>query len=316
VYGDLLRTYDRSSSSGKLFVPDMTPRGIDEYTLGYSKQLPNGWTGKFNSRYRKAGHFWEDTNNNARSRYGDTANIEGNSGEGPTDTSDYIPELNDYRDQIGSGSSYVIAELDGAFTKYYEAGFDLEKRTADYYIKGSYTWSHYYGNFDQDNTTATNDANVFIGSSYIADGAGRQIWDFKYGNLHGDRRHMLKVFGNYNLKWNGTVGVLAFFQSGQPWETWNVDTYRNWTGSSSSTYRFSEPAGTHTSDSHYQVDVSYTQKFTFSNRYDLKLKLDIYNLTDNQTGYNINPYETSSTYGDPRSYFSPRRYRFAASFSF
>ena len=44
-------------------------------------------------------------------------------------------------------------------------------------MRGSYTWSHYYGNFDQDSTTTGNDANIFIGSSNIADGAGRQMWD-------------------------------------------------------------------------------------------------------------------------------------------
>ena len=56
------------------------------------------------------------------------------------------------------------------------------------FVRGSYTWSHYYGNFDQDNTTTANDANVFIGSSFIGDGAGRQLWDFNDGDLRGDRR--------------------------------------------------------------------------------------------------------------------------------
>ena len=64
-------------------------------------------------------------------------------------------------------------------------------------MRGSYTWSHYYGNFDQDNTTTDNDANIFIGSSNIADGAGRQLWDFKDGDLRGDRPHLLKVYGYY-----------------------------------------------------------------------------------------------------------------------
>ena len=36
-----------------------------------------------------------------------------------------------------------------------------------------------------------NDANIFIGSSNIGDGAGRQLWNFKDGTLRGDRPHML-----------------------------------------------------------------------------------------------------------------------------
>ena len=64
-------------------------------------------------------------------------------------------------------------------------------------MRGSYTWSHYYGNFDQDSSGVTNDANVFIGSSNIADGAGRQLWNFRDGDLRGDRPHLFKVYGYY-----------------------------------------------------------------------------------------------------------------------
>ena len=66
-------------------------------------------------------------------------------------------------------------------------------------MRGSYTWSHYYGNFDQDNSTTANDANIFIGSSIIADGAGRQLWDIRDGDLRGDRPHLLKLYGYYQL---------------------------------------------------------------------------------------------------------------------
>ena len=59
----------------------------------------------------------------------------------------------------------------------------MEKAGENYYFKGSYTWSHYYGTFDQDGSTGGNDANIFIGSSFISDGVGRQMWDFKNGNL-------------------------------------------------------------------------------------------------------------------------------------
>ena len=65
----------------------------------------------------------------------------------------YIPDLAARLAQIGSGSTYVIAELDGAYTKYYEATLESEWRGAKTFVRGSYTWSHYYGNFDQDNST-------------------------------------------------------------------------------------------------------------------------------------------------------------------
>ncbi len=137
----------------------------------------------------------------------------------------YIPDLTAKLAQIGSGSTYVIAELDGAYTKYYEVAAESEWRGDKGFVRGSYTWSHYYGNFDQDNSTAANDANVFIGSSFIGDGAGRQLWDYKDGDLRGDRRHMFKLYGYYNLHWNATAGAFVVAQSGQPWEAWSYEPY-------------------------------------------------------------------------------------------
>ncbi|HUP25163.1 MAG TPA: carboxypeptidase regulatory-like domain-containing protein, partial [Thermoanaerobaculia bacterium] len=227
----------------------------------------------------------------------------------------YIPELDQYRAEVG-GSSYVIAELDGAFTKYWEAGLESEWRGDRSYVRGSYVWSHYYGNFDQDNSTTTNDAAVFIGSSFIADGAGRQVWDFKYGDLRGDRRHQLKLYGYRELPWNANAGAFAIFQSGQPWEIWDVEVYRSLTSSTSNTSRFAEPAGSRTSDDHWQIDLNYTHNFPIGNRYNIQLRGDLYNVFDEQTGYNIQPVRSFASFGQPRSFFDPRRLQIAVRFEF
>src|SRR5688572_31116028 len=42
---------------------------------------------------------------------------------------------------IGSGSDYVIAELDGAFTKYYEATVESDWNSGPVFLRGSFTWS-------------------------------------------------------------------------------------------------------------------------------------------------------------------------------
>ena len=69
----------------------------------------------------------------------------------------YITDLSDRLAQIGSGSTYVIAELDGAYTKYKEVTTEAEWRGNVFghqlFLRGSYTWSHYYGNVDQDGST-------------------------------------------------------------------------------------------------------------------------------------------------------------------
>ncbi|MCH9650635.1 MAG: carboxypeptidase regulatory-like domain-containing protein [Deltaproteobacteria bacterium] len=304
--GNLIGVDPVRSSSGKFFQEGLTPRSIDEYIIGYSKQVNSRWTLKTHARYRYGQNFWEDTNNNARSRFEAPA---------PISQADYIPNLSDFRDEIG-GSSYVIAELDDAFTKYYEAGVEADWRGSNSYFKGSYVWSHYYGNFDQDNSTTSNDANVFIGSSFIADGAGRQLWNNRYGNLRGDRRHQLKLYGYYNFNWNGSAGAYAVYQSGQPWEAWDVEVYRRFTGSSSDTSRFAEPAGSRTTSDHYQIDLNYTHNFKIGGRYNIQVAADVFNALDRQTGYNIQNKVNSANFGSSRSFFDPRRFQLAVKFQF
>ncbi|MBE3110948.1 MAG: carboxypeptidase regulatory-like domain-containing protein, partial [Acidobacteria bacterium] len=302
------------SSSGKLFVDDMTPRRTDEFLVGTSKQFKPGLSGLAYFRYRKAAHFWEDTNNTARTAFTPPATI------GPDDVPIpkelYITDLSARLAQIGSGSSYVIAELDGAYTKYYELTLESEWRGKKAYIRGSYTRSHYWGNFDQDNSTTGNDANIFIGSSNMGDGAGRQLWDFKDGTLRGDRPNMFKVYGYCQLNWNASFGAYAFAQSGQPWEKWSYEPYIALTTSTSDANRYAEPAGSRRSPAHYQLDLNYTQNVRFATRYNVQVSVDLFNVFNKQTGYNINPAAHSSTFGTPRSYYDPRRVQVAARFRF
>lgn len=305
--GNLLEVDPVRSSSGKFFQDDLDPRYTDEFLIGTSQRLPRNITLRAHARHRYSSNFWEDTNNNARSRFDAPAGF-------PQE--DYIPNLGDFRAEVG-GSSYVIAELDNAFTKYYEAGVEAEWRGGNAFVKGSYVWSHYYGTFDQDNTTTDNDQAIFMGSSNLADGAGRQIWNFRYGNLKGDRRHQLKVYGYYGLKWNASLGAFAIYQSGQPWEAWDVEVYRQYTSSTSDTTRYAEPAGSRTTSAHYQLDLNYTQNFQLGGeRYNLQLVLDVFNLFDKQTGYNIQNKVNSAGFGEARSFFDPRRLQLAVRFQF
>ena len=305
--GNQIGTDPHSGSSGKLFQEGIDPRSVDELLVGYDKQLSRSWTGRIHGRYRKAQDFWEDTNNNSRSTLDPPPGV-------PTD--DYIPNLGTY-DELGlSDSSYVIAQLDGAFTKYYEFSAGAEWRTRNAFFRGSYVWSYYYGNFDQDNMEAANDFATYYGSSYIADGAGRQVWDYRYGNLRGDRRHQLKVYGFYNLPWNGTVGAYGVYQSGEPWEFHSIEPYIDITGSRSSYHRFGEPAGSNLTDSHYQLDLSYTQNFPFGNRFNILLRGEVFNVTDNQTGYATQPRVDRAGFGDPTRYFKPRRFQLTVGFQF
>lgn len=305
--GVLFAAVPVGSSSGKLFVEDMTPRTINEFLIGTARQLNSSLSARLYGRHRRGSHFWEDTNNNARQAFNPPSGI-------PRDL--YIPDLTARLAQIGSGSTYVIAELDNAYTRYNEVTLEMEWRSDKSFVRGSYTWSEYYGNFDQDNSTTANDANIFIGSSFLADGAGRQIWDNKEGTLRGDRPHMLKIYGYRTLPWNAQFGVFAVAQSGQPWEMWSFEPYRALTTSTSNTNRYAEPAGSRRAPTHYQVDLKYIHNFKLGGRMALQIDADLFNVFNKQTGYNFNPEFNSATFGQPRNYFDPRRLQVAARLTF
>jgi hypothetical protein len=301
--GNFIESSAVRSSSGKFFQDNLTPRSIDEYLIGWEHHVSDELFVRLHARHRSAQNFWEDTNNNARTRFNAPAAIAA--------LGDYIPNLADVRAEIG-GSSYVIAQLDTAHTEYYEVGLEAEYTTDKLFVQGSYTWSRFTGNFDQDNATTTNDANVFIGSSLLADGAGRQLWDNKEGFLKGDRRHNFKVSGYYKLPWNAQMGAFGSYLSGQPWEAWDVNVYRSLTGSSSDTIRFAEAAGSRRTKGHFQFDLKYSQNFDVLNGQSVQFQVDIFNVFNSQTGYDIQSKVNSAGFGDPKQFFNPRRLQFTA----
>jgi hypothetical protein len=317
--GNLFAVESVASSTGKLFAPNMTPARHDEFIVGTAKQFTTGLSGRLYFRHNKGTHYWEDTNNNARIAFAPPPTVPGTTVTIPQTY--YIPSLGDQLAQIATGgnqNSYVIAELDGAFTDYQELTSEAEYRKGRVWLQGSLTLSRYYGNFDQDgsSTADSNDANIFIGSSNIGDGAGRQLWNLKLGRLRGDRPVSFKVYGAYSLKWSASIGAFVTAQSGQPWETHSFQPYSSLTGSTSNTARYSEPAGAHRSDPHAQVDLNYTQELPIMKKYRAGVVFYVYNVFNSQTGYNIQPNFNAAGYGQPISFYDPRRLEMTVRFTF
>ncbi|MAD76643.1 MAG: TonB-dependent receptor [Rheinheimera sp.] len=311
--GDFVEERYRGSSSGKFFADGLKPRRIDEFTIGTTKAMSSQLYLRGHIRHRKGSNFWEDVPNAGR--------LSGTYGNGqvPADIAAkglYIPELADYRSEIG-GSSYVIAEVDGGYTKYWEASIEAEWIGDRTYLNASYVWSRYTGNFDQDNTTTTNDANTFIGSSFYNDEPGKFSWDNKDGTLSSDKPHLLKVFGYYTLDWDANVGAYFLYQSGQAWETWSAEYYGHApTSSYYAANAYAEKAGSRRTSSHWQVDLNYTQNFAVTDKLNMKFQIDIFNLFDRQTGYNVNPYDYQANYGEARSFYLPRRIQLSVGIDF
>ena len=316
--GNLFGLENVASSTGKLFVPNMTPQRFDEWVIGTAKQFTTAWSGRAYFQYRKGTHYWEDTPNLSRTLYNEGyTTVPGTNA--PIPQQPYIPNLAaDLATLGGNGNSYVIADLDGSFTDYRALTLEAEYRKGPAWVRGSYTYSRYYGNFDQDasSTAELNDANIFIGSSNIGDGPGRQLWDNKLGRLHGDRPNAAKIMGSYQLSWHASLGAFAFAQSGEPWETHSYLPYAALTTSSSNTARYSEPAGSHRSPSAKQLDLNYTQDIPFTKRYKGAITAYVYNVFNQQTGYNIQPNFNAAAYGQPDTFYFPRRLELLLKFHF
>ncbi|WOX05249.1 carboxypeptidase regulatory-like domain-containing protein [Microbulbifer pacificus] len=314
--GNYISSEPRAGSSGKLFADDLDPRRVDELTLGTTKEFDNGISLRSHIRYREGSHFWEDVWNQAR-LYGNEDGCYGPALDQcvPAEIRAkglYIDDLDAKLDQIGSGSTFVIAEVDGGYTKYLEFSLEASWTGERTYLNASYTRSRYTGNVDQDNTTSQNDVNTFIGSSNLMDARGRMVWDKKDGTLHGDKPHLLKLFGQYTLDWNANVGAYMVYQSGTPWEAWDGSIY----GYSANTIRYMEAAGSRRSPSHWQMDLNYTQNFNVFSDYALTFRADVFNVFDNQTGYNYDPDFDETTFGTPRSYYAPRRLQLSVGMDF
>lgn len=311
VNGKLIGLDQEAGSAGKLFQEGISPRTVNEYLIGTSQQITGGWAARAYGRYRYTNHFWEDVPNRSRVTLANAP--------AGVPREEYVPDIVNKLRELGvnnpSPNAYVIAELDGAFTKYYEATLESDVRAGNLFLRGSYTFSHYYGNFDQDNTTSANDANSFIGSSFIGDGAGRQVWDFRYGRLRGDRPHLAKLYGSYELPWNASFGAYTIFQSGHPWEMWSYEPYIPLTNSTSDSSRYAEPAGRRRTPDHYQLDVNYTQNIGFGG-YNVQFAADVFNVFNKQTGYNPQPAVHAVNFGEFRSFYNPRRIQLAARFLF
>ena len=307
--GNLFELENVAASTGKLFVPNMTPQRFDEWVVGTARQFTTAWSGRAYFQYRKGTHYWEDTPNMSRILYnGGYTTVPGTDASIPRQP--YIANLAaDLATLGGSGNSYVIADLDGAFTDYRALTLESEYRKGPVWVQGSYTYSRYYGNFDQDasSTAELNDANIFIGSSNIGDGPGRQLWDNKLGRLRGDRPNAAKIMGAYQLSWHASLGAFLIAQSGEPWETHSYLPYAALTTSVSNTARYSEPAGSHRSPSVTQLDLNYTQDIPFLRRYKGAVTAYVYNVSNQQTGYNIQPNFNAAGYGQPDTFYFPRR---------
>ena len=267
--GNLFELENVASSTGKLFVPDMTPQRFDEWVVGTAKQFTAAWSGRAYFQYRKGTHYWEDTPNMSRILYNEgNTTVPGTNASIPQQP--YIPNLAaDLTTLGGSGNSYVIAELDGSFTDYRALTLEAEYRKDR---PGSRARTPTAGTTATSTRTGRQRPRVMTPTSSSARRTSAMVRDASCGTTSLDActatgRTPRRSWAPTSSRGMRRSARFAFAQSGEPWETHSYLPYAALTTSTSNTARYSEPSGSHRSSSVKQLDLNYTQEIPFMKRY-------------------------------------------------
>ena len=259
----------RSESADNPFQPntDVSPRKLDEFTLGFERQL-NATLG-FGVRYiqRDWGNFIDDVN---------TFNADGT-------------------------RNRVVRNIDSADRTYKGVEFTAEKRFSNRWsAQGSYTYSESRGNHFGDDFTALEDFADATCQQTVDPGlfgGGTFPCSELYGNLAGkptfDRPHLVKFNGAYvrpigpiNLT-AGTVGAIASKTTFSKQRT--ISVLNPVTGNSFTTYTyFYEPRGSERVDGMlFTLDLSLEGTYRAFQNSNFGVKFDVFNLFNNEEKINV-----------------------------
>ena len=300
VYGGYLGSQFRGSSGGKYIPPDLKPPYYQEFVFGYSAAATKDLTFDVYYQYRNLKNAFEDT--------------------------PLLSAGNPYDPNVYFGS-FQAANFPDAIRKYHAVTFDLQKRYADgWYADANITFSHLYGNWDEDYGLA-----LFNTSSFLNDEPGWYSNEpLRYGTLGQDRPIIFKLMGSYDLPFGLTMGGFLRVQSGTPWQAMGYTP-------SGVVGRYLEPAGTNRLPTWTTVDLLAAYTFKFGGNLGLRLEGRVTNLFNSQTvlgvdtlkyadGYNdLNPptslapqgtTQPNANFGNATSWAAPRRFTLTARLDF
>ena len=200
---------------------DLSPMYQDEFILGGQLSLGNGWTAGVRGIYREVGsgmddycspyaiyNYAIDNGHDDYDVYSAAPCVVVNPGEDVTIAVDL--------DATGEFTTVTIPASYFGLPKYerfYKAvEIFWEKSSEKWSFQGSYTWSKSYGNVEGYVNSTSNQDDPGLTQDY--DYASFQ--DGQYGYLPNDRRHVVKMFGTYNLSDQWRVGTNIAIQSGRP----------------------------------------------------------------------------------------------------
>jgi Carboxypeptidase regulatory-like domain len=250
--GALVSEVPAANTQTKTVDAGLDPQYTDEIILGYATPFGDAWSFEAWGMYREVGDIMEDIS----------------------------------RDGLGNGP-FRVAQLDDAYREYSELTLQVNhaprERWMGLALNASYTWSRLEGNWDID--FSPNDS-PFYNSSFIHDGPGVLISDNRDGLLRGDRTHVAKVFATIRpmpALPNWKVGSYVRYQSGGAWEARGLPDANV---SSSSHFRYLEPAGSRRMEDWLNVNLLTSYAFDLG-PLELELEGAVTNIFDEQVALQV-----------------------------
>lgn len=165
---------------------------------------------------------------------------------------------------------------------------------------------------DDVNDQATRDMFFEYGYGWLLDGLaglGRQGDDSYYGYLPYHSFHQVKLAGSYTLPSDTTIGAVYEFDSGHAWQKrGEVYLYGDF-------FAFPEGRGSRFMPAVHYVNLRVAQNIAFSDRQDLEVALDVFNVLDSETP--VTYYENEGeAFGEVMYRQSPLAFRLGATFNY
>lgn len=197
-------------------VKNLKPMYQDEYILGFQKQLTDSFSLGVRAIHRNLGAAIDDNCDYATL-------LSYASGSGPGTKFNYCFLFNPGEDSVvqadfdGDGDVETVtipaADLGVASKRTYTAlEFFVQGNWDKFFLQGSYTWAKSLGNTE--GGVRSDNGQADTGTTSDFDYAAAMIG--AYGYLPNDRRHSLKLFGNYDITDQWSVGANLLVQSGRP----------------------------------------------------------------------------------------------------
>jgi hypothetical protein len=308
--------------SNTLADKDLDPMYNDEIIVGYQASINDDWSWALKGTFRELGNQIDDGSyifEDADGNYLGENWFLFNPGNGATFNFDLDG------DGTTEEYSFTAEELGYPEAKRRYAAVDLSiEKSWDkvWSLKALYTWSHNYGNSEG-----------YVKSDNGQDDAGLTTdWDYPYlmdganGNLPGDRRHNIKVYGAYAITENLVMGANLAIAAGRPWTalgagyTPDPDKYQYgatyWVGDK----KFSRGA-MGTTPWTVKLDLNLTYNYHFDDQ-KIRVSLDVFNVFDAQTATRFNESaevaanDDNPSFGLTQSRQAPRRVQLTAAYDF